>query len=196
MPRRERGGRIARGAKRDRLVDRLGGDGRGDRVVEVEVRLAEERREAPGELRRRERPGRDDRHAVRELGELLAPETNARLGLDASGELSGETLPVDGQGSPCRHLMRRGSSHDERARPPHLRMQEPDRIQCRIVAAKGIGADEFGQERGLVSIRLPLGPHLMDDRRHAGHGHLPGGFRPRKAAPDDMDRMIVHGTGC
>ena len=47
-----------------------------------------------------------------------------------------------------------------------------------------------------MSIRLPVGTHLVDDRGHACHGRLPGRFRPGKSTPDNVDHTIVHGLGC
>jgi hypothetical protein len=43
---------------------------------------------------------------------------------------------------------------------------------------------------------LALGPHLVEDGWDAGLGKLPGGFRARQSAADDVHRYRVdHGAG-
>ncbi len=126
---------------------------------------------ADAEGRRGEGSRRDD-HLVplrrRKVGNFL------RVTMLMSGWLSSllvtsaeNPFAVDRERTARRHLMRIGCRHDERARPAHLLMQQADGVRGGIIAAKRIGTDELGQSGGLMSIRLPMGTHLMDDRRHA-----------------------------
>src|SRR3546814_2841329 len=64
----------------------------------------------------------------------------------------------------------------------------------RLVRAKAVGTDEFGEIGRVVGRRRLHPAHFVEDDGDARLGKLPGGFRPRKAAADDMD-CIGHGGG-
>jgi hypothetical protein len=113
--------------------------------------------------------------------------------LESHRHFRGETVAVHRQRSAGGHLVRLGRRHDERVGPAHLLVQKADGVQTSVVASKGIGAHELRQQRRLVRIGLPPGPHFVNDRGNASHRHLPGCFRSSKSAPDDMDRLSAHG---
>jgi hypothetical protein len=57
----------------------------------------------------------------------------------------------------------------------------------RVVGAKRIRADKFGELRGFMDSRCASRTHFMQHRRHAAARYLPSGFATRKAAADDMN---------
>src|SRR3546814_8255247 len=73
-------------------------------------------------------------------------------------------------------------------------MKEADGALFRLVRAKAVGTDEFGEIGRVVGRRRLHPAHFVEDDGDARLGKLPGGFRPRKAAADDMD-CIGHGGG-
>ena len=107
------------------------------------------------------------------------------------GHCLGEAHPVDGQRPAGRDLVLVGAGHDERSATPQLRMQQADRVGLGVVRAEGIGADEFGAAIRQVRLRAAHGPHLVQDDRHPGHRHVPGGFRAREPGADHVDRPDV-----
>ncbi len=74
-------------------------------------------------------------------------------------------------------------------RAPHLLMEEPDGIVRGVVGAERIGADELGESVGLMRLRRPRRPHLVERDGHGRRGELPGGFAAGKAAADDVNLL-------
>ena len=120
------------------------------------------------------------------------PATSSRLsstsGWASSGCLhgGGEAVAVDGERAAGRQLVGVGRAHDQRARAPHLLVQQADGIVGGIVGAEGVGADQLGQAVGEMRIGAAHRPHLVQHHGHAGRRDLPGGFRAGEAAADDM----------
>jgi hypothetical protein len=110
------------------------------------------------------------------------------VGLERSGDRRGKSVAVHGQGAAGRHLMGVGRAHDQRAKPAHLLVQEPDGGLFVVVGAEGIGADQLCQPLGLVRIGRAQRTHLMQGNRQAALANLPGRLRARQPAADDMDR--------
>jgi hypothetical protein len=73
----------------------------------------------------------------------------------------GESLAVDRERSSGRDLIGVGAAHDERAEPPHFRVQQADGVRSGVVGAEGIGADQLGQPVGPVRVGSPFGAHLV-----------------------------------
>ena len=110
---------------------------------------------------------------------------------------AGGALAVDGERTAGRHLMLIGRTHDERAEPAHLLVQEADRVVLAVVGAERVGADELGERAGLVRRRGVLGSHLVQHDRNAAGGDLPGSFGTGEPAADDVHRVklrVSHGT--
>ena len=172
---------------------------RSDGIEEGKVVLARERLHGGAQGRRRERPRGDD-DAVplggREAGDLAALDRDERMGAQPLGHLHRKPIAIDGERAAGRQLVAVGSGEDQRARAPHLLMQEPDGARLPVVGAERVRAHELGERIRLVGVRHLVGPHLMDHDGDVGGGDLPGGFRARKAAADDVDGLLLcHGGG-
>ena len=88
--------------------------------------------------------------------------------------------------------MRIGGTHDDRPESAHLFLEKAYRV-VQLVAAKGIGADQLRQAIRLVHGRRTYRPHLVQDDADTERGRLPGGFRTREAAADDVNHAP---SGC
>ena len=89
-----------------------------------------------------------------------------------------------------RHLVGVGSAQDQRAKAPHLLVQEAHGVVLLVVGAQRVRADKLGERCRLVCRGGALRPHLMQHDRNAASGELPGSLAACKAAADD-----VHGAG-
>ena len=103
--------------------------------------------------------------------------------------LRGEAVAVDRKRAAGRKLVPIGRRQDQRSGPAHLLMQEPDGIRRPVVGAEGVGADELGKGSSLMRFGPALGPHLVQNDRHAGGGGLPGGLASGEPAADHMHRL-------
>ena len=118
----------------------------------------------------------------------LADDGDVRVRFDRARDLGGEGFAVDGKGGASRHAMRVGGAHDERAERAHFLVEQPDGIVLRIVGAKAVGADHFGEAIGLVRrSRLAATAHFAEANAQAGFGELPRRFTSREPAADDVD---------
>ena len=118
--------------------------------------------------------------------DLFAHERDARMRRDRIRHAAEKPLAIDGERGAGRHAGRVGGAHDDRAEPPHLLLQQTDRV-IEFVAAKGIAADEFGELIGLVDRGGAHRPHLVNGDRHTAFGRLPRGFAARQTAADDVN---------
>ena len=75
--------------------------------------------------------------------------------------LGREMIAVDRQRPAGRELVGIAGGHDQRARAPHLLVQQAHRVGLGIVGAERVGADELGEPVRLVRLGLPQGPHLV-----------------------------------
>ena len=106
------------------------------------------------------------------------------------GEPPGEPLAIDGQRGAGRNASVLGRSHDERAEPPHLFLQQADGV-IEFVAAERVAAHELGESIGFMYSGGSCRPHLVKRNGHAARRSLPGGFRTSEAAADDGDHATV-----
>ena len=185
---------VARGGEGDRAVDRVGADDRRDGVVEVEVPRAEQLLQRRRQRRRGERPGGDDRHAVRQRGDLGAPHGDARVRGDRRGHRRGESLAVDRQRRARRHRVRVGAVHHQRAELAHLLLEQADGGVARVVA-KGVGADQLGQPIGLVRFGAAQRPHLDQVDVAAGVRGHPRRLAAGEAAADHRQAPAHSSSG-
>src|SRR6266851_329692 len=74
----------------------------------------------------------------------------------------------------------------QRAQPPHLLVQQPDRVVLAVVGAERVGADELGEAFGLVRLGHAHRPHLVEHDGNAPACDLPGGFRSGEPPADDV----------
>ena len=142
-----------------------------------------------GESGRGEGTGGHD-HAVPVLGRQArhfgALQRHQRMGEQRFLHGRREAVAVDGERAAGRQLVGIGRAHDQRARAPHLLVQETDGVVLRIVGAEGVGADELGEIFGEMCLGAAHGSHLVQHHRHAGLGELPRGFAAREAAAHDV----------
>ena len=165
---------------------------RGDGVEERQSGLAGQRADGVGQGRRRQRPGANDDGfsiACTNILNLFANDLNLRMSFNRLGDGAGEAVPVDRERPPGRHLIGVGGAHDQRSHAPHFPMQLADGVVFRIVRAKGVRTDEFGEAIGMMGVRPPDRPHFVEDDGDAGFGDLPGGFRSGEAGADHVDGL-------
>ena len=169
-------------------------DDGGDGVEEGQLRLAGEGAYGCGKPRRGE-GACGDNHAFpvawgRALN-LFTSDLNQILSFQRRRHGLREALPVHRQRAACGHLMLVGAAHDERAHAPHLLMQQADRVAGGVVGAEGVGADELGELFALVGLGAANRAHLVQHDWDARARDLPGRFRARKAAADDVDGLVL-----
>ena len=111
------------------------------------------------------------------------------MGFERLGDGIGEGMAVDGQRAAGRQARGVGAAQDQRAGAAHLLMQQADGVVLGIVGAQGVGADEFGQPLGVVGVGAAHGAHLVQHDPGAGLSRLPGRFRARQSAADDVDSI-------
>src|SRR3979490_2167660 len=71
--------------------------------------------------------------------------------------------------------------------PPHLLVQQADRVVDGIVGAEGVGTDEFGEVFREMRLGAAHRPHLVHHPPHAGRRELPRRLRAREAAAYDVN---------
>ena len=184
---------IARLTPGDVEIDAVGMDDGGDGVEEAEAFLARRLQDGLGQGGRGQGASGDDDIVPllrRQAGDLFADDGDQRVGRQLRRHGGGEGVAVHGQGAACRHLIDVATGHDDRVQRPHLGVQQADGVVFPIVRPEGVGADQFGQAVGLVSVGLHAGhaAHLVQDHGHVGLGDLPGGLRAGEAAADDVNR--------
>ena len=141
---------VARGAKHDAVIDRVRIECGRDRIVEVEVLLTQQVLQIPRHLGRGQGASRkDDDRIRRQRGYQLAHELDARVGLDRLGDVLGELHAVDRQRAASRDCRRIGGRENQRVEPPHLLLEESNRV-AEARAAQRIATDELRQVVGAV----------------------------------------------
>ena len=98
-----------------------------------------------------------------------------------------KTHAIDRERATRRQLVGVGRAHDQRTQPPHLLVQQPDRVVLPIVGAERIRTHEFGQALAGVRFGHPAGPHLVQHDAAARLRRLPCRFASREAPADDVD---------
>ena len=98
-----------------------------------------------------------------------------------------ETLAVDSEGAASRHLMGVGAAHDDRPKRAHLAMEHADRVGRRVVGAKRVGADEFGEPARPVGGGRGPRAHFVQHDGNAGFRRLPRRLRSGEAAADHVN---------
>ena len=83
--------------------------------------------------------------------------------------------------------MRVGRTHDQRAKPAKLLMQEAYGIGSAVIGSEGIGTDEFGERVGVMGGGRAQRAHLVNHRRNAAGRDLPRRLAAGEAAADDVN---------
>ena len=131
--------------------------------------------------RRRSEWTRGDNHVVpvcRRNRNFLAADFDERMPRERLGHGCGEAIPVHRESAARRHLMRIRRTHDQRSKPPHLVVQQADRVRLAVIGTEAVGADEFGEPLGLVRRRHAERAHLVQHRGNAITRDLPGRLAP------------------
>jgi len=111
-----------------------------------------------------------------------------------AGHGGGKAVPVHRQRSSRRQLVAVRGTHDQRAGAAHFLMQQSDCIVEGVIGTEGVGTDQLGERISLMGERRLCGAHLVEMHRHARFGCLPGRFRSRQAAADNV-QIGRHGAG-
>ena len=98
-------------------------------------------------------------------------------------------IAIDGQRPAGRQLVGIARRHDQRARAPHLLVQQADGVGLGIVGAEAVGADQLGSPSVLCASVWRCGAHLVQHHGQAGAGDLPGRLAAGEAAADDVDGL-------
>src|SRR5205807_5968461 len=150
------------------------------------------------EGRRCQWSARDD-HIVpgfwRQTVDFLANERNERGPAHRFRDLRGKLVAVDRERAAGWQLMRIGGGQDEGIEASHFTVQNADRARLRIVGAKRIRTNEFGEASSLVRWRLARRPHLVQHDRDVLPRDLPGRLAAGKAAADHVYRSQLARAG-
>ena len=180
---------VARLEPGDRQVDRIPVHDRRDGIEEGERLLAGEFLDRARERRRGEGAGGDDDGIPilrRQAGDFLPADLDERVVLQGMGHRRRKAVAVDRERAARRHLVPIARAHHQRAQPPHLLVQQPDRVVLPVVRAERVGADELGEAFGLVRLGHAHRPHLVEHDGNAPARDLPGGFRSGEPPADDV----------
>ena len=183
---------VARLKPGHRHVDRIPVHDRGDRIEERQRVFIGEFADGLGKRRRGEGTGRDDHIAPvrgRQPCDFTALDFDSGMIVQRLGDGGGKPVAIDGESAAGRYLIGVGRAHDQRPKPPHLGMQQPDGIIGSVIGAERIGADEFGERIGAMRLGHPGGAHFVQNYVHASISELPGRLRAGEACADDMDRV-------
>ena len=94
-------------------------------------------------------------------------------GFERGGDGGGEAVAVDRERAAGRHLVGVGRAHDQRAEPAHLLMQQADRVGLASSERNEFEQTSSASASVLCAAVIALGPHFVQDDRHAA---------PRRAA--------------
>ena len=180
---------VARLEPGDRQVDRIPVHDRRDGIEEGERLLAGEFLDRARERRRGEGAGGDDDGIPilrRQAGDFLPADLDERVVLQGMGHRRRKAVAVDRERAARRHLVPIARAHHQRAQPPHLLVQQPDRVVLPVVRAERVGADELGEAFGPVRLGHAHRPHLVEHDGNAPACDLPGGFRSGEPPADDV----------
>ena len=84
-------------------------------------------------------------------------------------------------------------SHDQRSGTAHFLVQQSHSILLMVIAAEGIGTNEFGKPSSFVGIRCYVGPHFMQHSRDARVCDRKSRLAARHAAADNMNWIFHSG---
>ncbi len=135
-----------------------------------------------------ERAGGEDGDAVEagERGDFLAHHADQRLGGDGLGGEAAELQAVDGQGVSGGNAGAAGHLHQQRSGVAHLLLEQPGRGVF-AVALERVGADEFGEQIGLMGGGVAQRAHLVERDGETAAGALPCSLGTGKARADDAN---------
>ena len=168
----------SRGHPADIHVDGIAIDDGGDGVEESQAVCASRRADAVGKRGSSQRPGGDDGQAcIREHVDTFADNFKVRERGEGNFHLGGKNIPVHRQRRSRRHRGLGRRCHGQRAKRPHLVVEQADGIADIVVRAERVRADQFGESIGLVRLgAFSASAHLGQPHLEAAPGKLPGRF--------------------
>ncbi len=112
----------------------------------------------------------------------FAHDLDIGVGLQRLLNLRGEHIAVHRHGRTCRHPGDFARAHDQGIEPPHLVMQQADRVLRVVVGTKAVRTDQFGQRVGLVGRRhVAAAAHFRQADFHAAPAPAARPLRYRRA---------------
>ena len=176
---------VARGAKRHLHVDRVRVHDRRERIVEIQVLLAEHALEILREATRGERArGEHDRALVGNAIDARLAHGHARVRRERLGDPARERIAIHREGLARGHRRFVGRRDHERVEAPHLLLEQPHRARL-AVRAQRVAAHELREEVGAVRGRALCRLHVDERDVEAAARCLPGGLAAREPRPDD-----------
>jgi hypothetical protein len=133
-------------------------------------------------------PGGDDgQPGVGQRVHLFARDLEAGEGSQLTLHLGRKHLAVHRHRRSGGHPRNFARAHHQRVQPPHLVVQQADRVVLVVVRAEAVRADQLGQPVGLVRRRRATTPaHFRQAHADAAPGELPGGLAAGESAADDV----------
>ena len=178
---------VARGPERGFHVHRIGFDDGADAVIEEQPVSPGQPGDLLGERIAGERAGGDDDDGVLgDGGDFLAPQLDQRLGRDGRGDFRGKDFAIDGERMAAGYSRLPRRFEQQRIEPAQLFLEQPRRGGF-LLGLERIAAHQFGQPVRLVRGCRPGRPHFVQHRAQAAPRDLPGRFRPRQPAADDVN---------
>ena len=176
---------VAGGREHLAVVEALGGDDGGHRVVEVQAAAAGQPGDLPGQGPLGQGAGGDeDRRRLVDGGRFLPADGDVGVRFHQSGDPGAEGVPVDGQGPAGGHPDRLGGGQQARAHPAHLLLQKAGG-GVQPLGLEAVGADQLGKAGALVGRGKMDGLLLVQGDLHPPPGQPEGGLAPGQARPDD-----------
>ena len=184
---------VARGHERDAHIDRIGGNDRRDRVVEIQVARTDQFIQRFAERRTGQRTGGENCETRGYRAGLGARDLNHRIVLERRGDCAREIIAIDRERGARRHACAIGRGDHERAEPAHLFFQDADRGIHRIVAQR-IGAHELRKVRCLMSFGHLDRAHLDQPHGDTPARELPRSLAARESRSDNGYLDLIHGV--
>ena len=175
---------VARGHECDAHIDRIGGDDRRDRVVEIQVARADQIVQRFAERGTGQRTGGENCQAVGYLACFGARNLDHRMIFERRSDSAREIIAIDSEGGARRHACAIGGRDHERAEPAHLFFKDANRGIHRIVAQR-IRADEFREVRSAMSFGHFDRAHLDQPHADTPARELVCSLAAREAGSDD-----------
>lgn len=126
------------------------------------------------------------------LRDLFADDGYARILLDESGYFGRKLCAVDCEGVSGGNRRGVGCGEEEGVGSAHLLLEQPGSGVFRL-GLQRVGADEFGEVGGLMSLGGASRAHLVESDLAAESSGLESGFRTRQSAANDSDLSDCHG---
>ena len=116
----------------------------------------------------------------------LAAQFDERLGFDGGGDFGGEDVAIHGERVAAGYARLLCGGEQQRIQAAQFLFEQPGRGGF-LLRFQRIAAHQFGQPVGLVRRRAARGTHFVERDAQAAARDLPGGFRARQSAAEDVN---------